>query len=227
MEFSDTNVVVTGANGNLGKAVRAAFAGLGATVIGLDRHAAGDQGDEHAIAIDLLDAAGVNAAVADVIARHGHVDVLCNIAGAFDMGTPVHETSDAQWSAMYDANVRTLLNACRAVTPHMLRAGGGRIVNVGAASAARGIGTMGPYCAAKDAVQRITESMAAELRDAGIHVNAVLPSIIDTPQNRAAMPDADFSRWVEPAALADVIVFLASRASRALHGASVPVMNRV
>lgn len=226
MEFSDTNVVITGANGNLGKAARAAFAALGANVIGLDRHAGGEAGGQ-TLAVDLLDAAQVQAAIADIIGRHGHIDVLCNIAGAFDMGTPVHETSDAQWSAMYDANVRTLLNACRAVTPHMLSAGRGRIVNVGAASASRGIGTMGPYCAAKDAVQRITESMAAELRDAGIHVNAVLPSIIDTPQNRAAMPDADFSRWVEPAALADVMVFLASPGSRALHGACVPVTNRV
>ncbi len=157
------------------------------------------------------------------VARFGRIDVLANLAGGFRMGEAVHETSDATWNFLMDLNARTLLNTVRAVVPQMLGAGGGRIVNVGAAAAQKGVAQMGAYVAAKSAVIRLTEAMAAELRENNINVNCVLPTIIDTPENRAAMPDADPGRWVAPEALADVIVFLASDAARAIHGAAVPV----
>ena len=107
----------------------------------------------------------------------------------------------------------------------MLAAGGGKIVNIGAGAAARGAAQMGAYSASKSVVARLTESMAAELRDRGINVNCVLPSIIDTPENRKDMPKADPSRWVAPSQLADVIAFLASDAASAIHGASIPVVG--
>jgi NAD(P)-dependent dehydrogenase (short-subunit alcohol dehydrogenase family) len=117
------------------------------------------------------------------------------------------------------------VGTARAVVPRMLAQGEGWIVNVAAGAAMHGSAGMGAYAASKSAVLRITESMSAELRDRGIHVNCVLPSIVDTPRNREDMPAADFTRWVGPDALADIIAFLASPAARALHGACVPVTN--
>jgi len=223
-------VLITGASGNLGRAVAAAFAARGANLALLDRNRAhldaafgGESDRRMLVAADLLDAEEVEAAVASVAARFGRIDALANIAGGFRMGTPVHATSDADWNFLFDLNARTVLHAARAVVPRMLAAGRGRIVNVGAFAAQKGAADMGAYVAAKSAVIRLTETMAAELRDKGINVNCVLPTIIDTPENRKAMPDADPARWVAPADLANVIAFLASDAARAVHGAAVPV----
>ncbi len=139
------------------------------------------------------------------------------------MGEAVHETSDATWNFLHDINVRTLLHAVRAVVPRMLMARGGKIVNVGASAAQKGLAQMGAYTAAKSAVVRLTEAMSAELRERGINVNCVLPTVIDTPDNRAEMPGADASQWVRPQDLASVVTFLASDAARAVHGAALPV----
>ncbi|MEO8117926.1 MAG: SDR family oxidoreductase, partial [Rhodoferax sp.] len=155
--------------------------------------------------------------------RFARIDVLCNLAGGFRMGEALHETSDSTWDFLQDINVRTLLNMVRAVVPHMLESGGGKIVNIGAFAAQKGAAQMGAYGAAKSSVMRLTEAMAAELREKNINVNCVLPTIIDTPENRAAMPDADPSRWVAAKDLASVIVFLTSDAARAVHGATLPV----
>lgn len=228
--FAGQTVVVTGAAGNLGRATAGAFAAAGARLVlvdldgdALDR-AFGEASSECLLApADLRDRAMVDATVRTAIERFGRIDALCNIAGGFRMGAPVHETTDDDWDFLFDLNARSLLNAARAVVPPMLVAGSGRIVNVGAFAALQGAALMGAYCASKSAVIRLTESMADELRPHGINVNCVLPTIIDTPENRAAMPDADPSRWVAPADLASVILFLASPASRAVHGAAVPV----
>ena len=139
------------------------------------------------------------------------------------MGAPVHETSDATWDFLFDLNARTVPHACRAVVPRLLDQGAGKIVNVAAYSALRGTGLMGAYTASKAAVLRLTEAMSEELRPRGINVNCVLPTTIDTPENRQAMPEADSSRWVSPQALADVIAFLASDSARGVHGAAIPV----
>ena len=230
MNFDDRCVMVTGAAGNLGRAVARAFAARGAGLVLVDSRAAklqrafGGESDKRLFApVDLLDPASVEAAVSAAIARFGRIDALCNLAGGFRMGATAHETTDGDWDDMFDLNVRTLLRATRAVVPRMIEAGGGRIVNVGAFAAQKGAARMGAYVAAKSAVIRITETMSAELRDQGINVNCVLPTIIDTPENRAAMPKADPARWVAPADLAAVIAFLASDAARAIHGAALPV----
>ena len=230
MTSTAATVLVTGASGNLGRAVAHAFAEGGANLVLIDRHPeklAAAFGGESASRIfapaDLLDRAQAEAAARTTIARFGRIDVLCNIAGGFRMGTPVHETTDEDWKFLFDINVRTLLNAVRAVVPHMVGAGGGKIINVGAAAAQKGVAQMGAYCAAKSAVIRITEAMAAELREKSINVNCVLPTIIDTSENRAAMPGVDPARWVAPGDLARVFVFLASEEARAIHGAAVLV----
>ncbi len=223
--FTDRTVMLTGASGNLGRAVAAAFAERGASLVLIDRRAGKESDDEHRlfVAADLLDPASVEAAVEKAIGHFRRIDVLCNIAGGFRMGSPVHETSAEDWNFLLDLNARTVLNTARAVVPRMLAAGGGRIVNVGAYAAQKGAAQMGAYVASKSAVIRLTETMAAELRTRNINVNCVLPTIIDTPENRAAMPDADPRRWVAPRDLAEAIVFLASDAARAIHGAALPV----
>lgn len=230
MTFDGKTVMVTGAAGTLGRVVADTFFARGANLVLIGRrreHLAAVFGDEGTrrlfVAADLLDERQVGAAVDAAIERFGRVDVLCNIAGGFRMGSPVHETSDADWNFLFDINARTVLHSARAVVPRMLAAGGGRIVNVGAFSAGRGAAHMGAYIAAKASVIRLTESMAAELREQGINVNCVLPTTIDTPDNRAAMPQADPARWVAPQDLAEVIAFLACDAARAVHGAAVPV----
>jgi NAD(P)-dependent dehydrogenase (short-subunit alcohol dehydrogenase family) len=174
--------------------------------------------------LDPAEASGVAKAAVD---RFGRIDVLCNIAGGFRMGEAVHETSDENWDFLLDLNARTVLHMARAVVPHMLGGGGGKIVNVAAFAAQKGAARMGAYVASKAVVIRMTEAMAAELRAKGINVNCVMPTIIDTPENRKSMPDADPGQWVAPEDLASVIEFLGSERSRAIHGAAIPVTGLV
>lgn len=226
-------VVITGAAGQLGRAVAAAFAHQGAHPMLVDRNA--DQLEAlgaslpsaTVVAVDLLQREQVVAQLEDALKRAGRVDALCHLAGGFRMGEAVHQTTAGNWDFLFDLNARSLVNVAAAVVPRMLAQRSGRIVTVGAAAALRGAGHMGAYSASKSALMRLTEAMSAELRDQGINVNCVLPSTLDTPPNRAAMPDVDSSRWVTPQALADVITFLASGAARAIHGAMIPVYGRV
>jgi NAD(P)-dependent dehydrogenase (short-subunit alcohol dehydrogenase family) len=233
MNLTDQTVMITGAAGHLGKAVAAAFRKGGARVVLLDRQAEalksafGEPADALLLAADLLDREQVRAAMAQAVARFGRIDTLCHLAGGFRMGEAVHETSPETWNFLLDLNARTLLHVAGVVVPHMIERGGGRIVTVGAGAALRGGANMGAYSASKSALIRLTESMSAELKDRKINVNCVLPSIIDTPDNRKAMPDADPASWVAPEALADVIAFLGSDASRAIHGAALPVSGLV
>lgn len=233
MKFSGKTVLVTGAAGNLGRAVAHAFAVQGACLILLDRngerHGALERDDRTEpqaclrLSADLLAPEDLARAVHAGIARFGRIDILCNLAGAFTMGEAVHETEPSTWDRLFDVNVKTVVHTCRAVVPHMLSHGGGKVINTGAYAAARGAARMGPYVASKAALVRLTETMSTELREHGINVNCVLPTILDTPENRRAMPAADPTRWVSPAALAQVIVFLASEEAGAIHGAALPV----
>jgi NAD(P)-dependent dehydrogenase (short-subunit alcohol dehydrogenase family) len=225
--------MITGASGNLGRAVAETFASQGANLVLVDLDRArleqaygADHPQQLLAPANLLDKDQLAGAVAAAVERFKGIDVLCNVAGGFRMGSPVHETSDRDWDFLLDINARSMLNTVRAVVPLMLKAGGGKVVSIAANSAQKGVAQMGAYCASKDVVIRLTESMAAELRDSNINVNCVMPSIIDTPENRAAMPGADASRWVTPDALADAIAFLASDAARAVHGAALPVVGR-
>lgn len=233
--LEDKTVIITGAAGNLGRAAARAFANQGAKLALIGRNQAALEktvaelslGPEaNAIAADLLCAADVSRMVDRVMTLYRGIDALVNIAGGFSMGPAVHELRDAEWDSMMDLNARTVLNCARAVVPRLLAAGSGRIVNVSARAALSGAARMAPYCASKAAVITLTESLADELKDRGITVNCILPGTLDTPENRAAMPDQDHSRWVPLDAMADVIVFLTSDAARAITGAAIPVYGR-
>jgi NAD(P)-dependent dehydrogenase (short-subunit alcohol dehydrogenase family) len=157
--------------------------------------------------------------------RFGRIDALINIAGGFRWQT-IQDGDPQTWDELYRLNVTSTLNASIACLPYLRQAKAGRIVNIGAAAALKAGTGMGAYAAAKSAVHRLTESLADELKAEGITVNAVLPSIIDTPANRKDMPDADRSKWVAPVELASIILFLASDAASALTGALIPVTGR-
>jgi len=227
-------VAVTGGYGSLGRVVAAVAADRGASVAVLDFAAAPPAslaarlGSDALLlgGVDLSSAEGAHAAVAAVVARFGRLDALINIAGGFAW-EKVEGGDPAVWDRLFAMNLKTALHASEAAIPHLLASGAGRIVNVGAASAVKaGVG-FGPYAASKGAVHRLTESLAEELKNKGVTVNAVLPSIIDTPANRADMPGAAFDHWVAPADLAAVILFLASDEAKAVTGALVPVTGGV
>ena len=231
-ELSGKVVLITGASGALGAVVARSFLAAGARLALTDRNVmklgqlvAGldPQGERtFAQACDLGHGADVDHLVQSVVERCERIDVLVNVAGAFRGGKPVHETPLDDWDAMLDSNARSVFLLSRAVAQVMVRQGSGAIVSVASRAALAGGAGVAPYSVSKTAVVRLTESMAAELRKAGVRVNCILPSTIDTPANRAAMPDADRSEWVSPEALADLIHFLATEAGRAVSGAAIP-----
>ncbi|MFI4968606.1 MAG: SDR family NAD(P)-dependent oxidoreductase [Lysobacterales bacterium] len=229
MNLKGKCVVITGAFGTLGSAVvRAAQAG-GARVAAIDRAAAPAGGSADALLIggvDLADASAAKATLDHIAQTFGGLDALVNIAGAFRWETLAAGNLDT-WDLLYRINLRTAAATSQAAIPHLIARGGGRIVNVGANGAVRAAAGMGAYAASKSGVARLTEALAEELKDHRITVNAVLPSTIDTPPNRADMPKADFDRWVKPEQLADVIVFLLSDRASAITGALLPVVGRV
>jgi NAD(P)-dependent dehydrogenase (short-subunit alcohol dehydrogenase family) len=234
-DFTDQVAIVTGAAGNLGEAVVRAFHAAGARLVLVNRNLErleelfADLADSEKClfaAVDLTDAGAVEGMVYEAVQHFGRVDVLANVAGGFKGGSPVHETPLETWDFMLNLNARTTFLASRAVIPHMLQQGRGKIVSVAARAGLQGRANVAAYVVSKSAVIRLTESMAAELKDKGINVNCVLPGTIDTPQNQRDMPNADFSKWVSPEEIASVILFLASDAARAVQGAAVPVYGR-
>jgi NAD(P)-dependent dehydrogenase (short-subunit alcohol dehydrogenase family) len=227
-------MVITGAFGALGAVTARAAASSGAQVFLIDQAPAPSAGlmeecgpNARAIGgVNLTSASEAAAALDSAFTHMGRVDVLINIAGAFRWQT-VAEGDPETWDFLFRINVKTALNCIRAALPHLKRSGAGRVINIGAHAARRAQQGMGAYAASKSAVHRLTESLAEELKNDRITVNAVLPSIIDTPSNRAQMPEADHSRWVAPEALAAVILFLASDQADAITGALLPVTGRV
>ena len=221
-------IVVTGALGALGKVVAETAQARGAHIAGID-HApsqlAATPGRIEIGGVDLSDAAQARTAVETAAKHFGRLDALINIAGGFSFET-VAEGDPKTWQRMYALNVLTALNASRAAIPHLQASSAGRIVNIGAMGALQAGSGMGPYAASKAGVHRLTEALAAEHKGK-ITVNAVLPSIIDTAANRASMPKADFTKWVTPKELAEVILFLAGDAASAVTGALLPVNGRV
>jgi NAD(P)-dependent dehydrogenase (short-subunit alcohol dehydrogenase family) len=229
-------VIVTGAVGNLGTATARRFQETGARTVLVDRspdrlrEAFQDIADSahHLLAggIDLSNVASLDKLLEQALGNFGRIDVLVNTVGGYRGGNPVHETDLADWDFLFNINVRTTLLCCRAVIPQMIRQGRGAIINVAGRDGLSGNAGYAAYSASKSAVLRLTESLANELKALDINVNCIMPGTIDTPQNRAAIPDADFSTWVDPAAIADVILFLASDAARAINGAAIPVYGK-
>jgi NAD(P)-dependent dehydrogenase (short-subunit alcohol dehydrogenase family) len=225
--MSDRVIVVTGGHGILGRAVVEAALADGLKIAVID-HASGHPVPEGVLelgGVDLTDPASAARAIDAVVARFGRLDALLNVAGGFVWQTA--DDADPAWERMFALNLKTALNASRAALPHLKRSDEGRIVNVGANGAVRAAAGMGAYAASKAGVHKLTEALAEELKSASVTVNAVLPSILDTPQNRKDMPDADPGKWVRPSDLARVMLFLASPESRAITGALIPVTGRV
>jgi NAD(P)-dependent dehydrogenase (short-subunit alcohol dehydrogenase family) len=228
MQLQDRVIAITGAFGALGSAVVRAVLAEGAQVAAIDRAPSPRTPLEGAFLlgdVDLSSEAGAKQAIAAIVAKFGRLDGLVNIAGGFRWET-VGEGSLEGWDAMFALNLRTAVAACMAALPH-LPDNHGRIVNVGANGAVKAGAGMGAYAASKAGVAKLTEALAEELKARGITVNAVLPSTIDTPANRADMPKADFGKWVTPEQLGNVIVFLLSSRAQSVTGALLPVVGRV
>jgi NAD(P)-dependent dehydrogenase (short-subunit alcohol dehydrogenase family) len=219
-------VAVTGASGALGAAVAATLSGFGARVARLE-HAVVPASQELVYGgIDLADDAAATSVMNRIAREAGRLDGLVNIAGGFKfekLEGGILET----WDSMYRMNLRTAVACCKAALPHLLKSGNARIVNIGAMGAVKAGSGMGAYAASKAGVAKLTEALADELKDRGITVNALLPSTLDTPANRRDMPNAEFDRWVAPAAIGDVIAFLMSDSASAVTGALIPVAGRV
>jgi len=227
-------VVVTGAFGSLGMAVAEAAALCGAQLAmidaapapALDKLPAALHGAHLIGGVDLTSAVAAKKTFDAIAGDLGRIDALVNVAGAFRWET-LEDGDLATWDFLYRVNLLTAATASKTALPYLLAQARSRIVNIGAAAASRAGAGMGAYAASKAGIASLTEALAEESKDRGLTVNAVLPSIIDTPPNRADMPDADFSRWVTPDALAQVIMFLLSDASQAVTGALIPVRGRV
>jgi 3-oxoacyl-[acyl-carrier protein] reductase len=214
--------------GALGRVVGEEALARGARVAGVDHAASQMPATESKIelgGVDLSDAAQAKKAIDAIVSHFGRLDALINVAGGFAFEA-VAEGDPKSWQHMFALNVLTALNASRSALPHLSASSSARIVNIGALGALQAGAGMGAYAASKAGVHRLTEALAAEWKGK-ITVNAVLPSIIDTPANRASMPKADFAKWVTPQELANVILFLASDAASAVTGALIPVNGRV
>lgn len=227
MQLDHRRIVVTGGFGALGAATVRVALDAGASVAAIDRSDPPAGGIAHATClggVDLADPDAAKKALAAVSRALGGLDALVNIAGTFRYETLADGKLDT-WDLLYRVNLRTAVAASQAALEHLQA--GGRIINIGAASALKAGAGVGAYTASKSGVMRLTEALAEELKDRDITVNALLPSILDTPANRADMPKADFDRWVKPQQLADVILFLLSDRASAITGALIPVTGRV
>jgi len=226
MSLTGKSCIVTGGLGALGAAVAERLRAASAKVAIVER-ASPAQADEMVFGnVDLADPASAKRAIDASAAKLGSLYALINIAGAFRWET-LADGDVATWDFLYSVNLKTAVCASKAAIPHLLASGKGRIVNIGAGAAAKASAGMGAYAASKAGVARLTEALSEELKAKGITVNAVLPSIIDTPANRKDMPKADFSKWVKPEAIADLIAFLLSDEASAITGALIPISGLV
>jgi len=231
--FAGRVALVAGGTGALGRAVSLAFLGERARVVVTYRRAEEFEALRKAAGerapglsgqpVDVTDAAAAQALVARIAAELGRIDVLVNAVGGYAGGTPLWSTEPEVFERMIALNLRSGYALCRAVAPAMLGQGSGAIINVGSRAAFDHAAGAGAYAASKAGAVALMDALAAEVKGRGVRVNSVVPSIIDTEENRKAMPKADFARWPKPEAIAKVILFLASEDAGLIHGAAVPV----
>lgn len=218
--------LVTGANGGLGKFVSQALLDAGATVAGLSRKVLQSDFNSpnfRALPAEISNAAGAKAAVDSLLSSLGKLDILVHTVGGFSGGQSVAETNDATFQRMFDLNLYSTFYLLRAAIPVMRKTGNGRIVAIGSRAALEPGAGVGAYSASKAAMVSLIRTVAQENKDAGITANAILPGTMDTPANRKAMPDSDFSKWVQPAAVASLITWLVGDEGKDVNGAVIPV----
>ena len=236
MTKQNRNVLITGGTGILGSAVTKTYLAQGDTVAvtylfenEVDRfkqHNPALSEDITFLFANVTEESEVQKTIETFITQFGHLDILVNIVGGFTGGIPTAELETDQWDFMMDLNLKSVFLCCKAVIPHMTERGSGKIVNVSARAGLKGEAGLSAYCVSKGGVRTLTESLAAEVMDSGINVNCIMPSIMDTPMNREAMPDEDHSRWVKTDDVAKVICFLTSDDASIINGAAIPVYGR-
>jgi NAD(P)-dependent dehydrogenase (short-subunit alcohol dehydrogenase family) len=235
-DFSGSTVIITGASGNLGRAVVKKYLKADAKLILFDRNLdlinlrfpeIKSHHDKFYLSeVDVTNPTSIDRAVAKSLEWSGRIEILINTIGGFYSGKALHETPGEKLDFMINLNLNSVFLMCKQVIPIMIDQRFGKIVNIAARPGLKGTSNSAAYSAAKSGVIRFTESMSAELKHKGINVNCVIPGTIDTPQNREEMPDSDFARWVKPNQIADVILFLTSEEAVAINGAAVPVYGR-
>jgi NAD(P)-dependent dehydrogenase (short-subunit alcohol dehydrogenase family) len=221
--------LVTGANGGLGTQVTRALLEAGANVVGLSKRIQQSDFDHPsftAIAADISTAEAAKQAVDGIIQRFGRLDILAHLVGGFAGGKTVAETDTATFQQMFDMNLNSAFYILRAVIPHMRRAQGGRIIAIGSRAAEDPGPSVGAYSASKAAMVSLIRTVALENKHAGITANVLLPGTMDTLANRKAMPNEDFSKWVQPASVASLITWLAGEAGKDVTGAAIPVYGK-
>jgi NAD(P)-dependent dehydrogenase (short-subunit alcohol dehydrogenase family) len=224
--MSDRVVLITGANGGLGSFVTQRLLTTGATVVGASRRIAQeDFPAAHFVAlpVDFTKAAAVNSAIESVVDRFRRLDVLVHVVGGFAGGTSVAETDDSTWEQMRDQNLTSAFYVLRAAIPHLRKSGAGRIVAIGSLAAAEPHAGLGAYVTFKSALVSLVRTVALENKDAGLTANVVLPATMDTPANRKAMPKADFSKWLKPRDVADLVLWLVDQRAAHITGTAIPI----
>ena len=236
MTKSNRNVLITGGTGILGSAVTKAYLAQGDTVAVtylFEDEVERFKQDNPALTEDVTFLFAnvtveteVQKTITEFISKFGSLDVLINIVGGFVGGIPTAELEADRWDFMMNLNLKSVFLCCKAAIPHMAESGYGKIINVSARAGLKGEAGLSAYCVSKGGVRTLTESLAAEVMDSGVNVNAIMPSIMDTPMNREAMPDEDHDRWVATADVAKVIRFLTSDDAIIINGAAIPVYGR-
>ena len=236
MTKQSRNVLITGGTGILGSAVTKAYLAQGDTVAvtylfeeeveTFKRYNREESDAVNFLFANVTEEGDVEKLFTDFIERVGTLDVLVNIVGGFVGGIPAAELPVERWDFMMALNLKSVFLCCKTAIPYMTAQGSGKILNVSARAGLKGEAGLSAYCVSKGGVRTLTESLAAEVMDSGVNVNAIMPSVMDTPANRKAMPDAEHDRWVDPAAVAKVICFLTSEDSAIINGAAIPVYGR-
>ena len=219
-------VLITGAKGGLGSFVTQRFLATGATVVGISRsisQADFPEANFVALPVDFTKAGAVRAAVESIVSRFGRLDALVHLLGGFAGGQTLAETDDATWEQMCDLNLTSAFYVLRAVIPHLRKSGKGRIIAIGSLTAAEPHAGLGAYVTFKAALTMLVRTVASENKDAGLTANVVLPGTMDTPTNRKSMPGADFSKWVQPGDVADLVLWLADDRAAHITGTAIPV----
>ena len=236
MTKQNRHVLITGGTGILGSAVTKAYLTQGDTVAvtylfeeeveRFKQYNPERSEDVTFLFANVTEAADVQKTFETFITQFGQLDILVNIVGGFVGGIPTADLEEEQWDFMMNLNLKSAFLCCKTAIPHMTAQGYGKIVNVSARAGLKGEAGLSAYCVSKGGVRTLTEALAAEVMDVGINVNAIMPSIMDTPANRHAMPDEDHSRWVDTADVAKVICFLTSDDATIINGAAIPVYGR-